>query len=121
MLGHLSESHPDPNLDPDPGPTKCARILTQFNGAGFGQTDFLDALGLGLGRFNGLRALALGDLLDAVVFGVGRQFNGGLELAILALDLLRLDFDLLATLDDVDLDLLVSDFLPDFGRLQFVG
>lgn len=64
---------------------------------------------------------ALGDRLQAVALRLGGQAHGGVQFALLALHLLLLDLDLLAPLHYVDLDLLVSDLLPDLGGLELVG
>jgi hypothetical protein len=59
--------------------------------------------------------------LDAVTFSFGGQTHRGGEFSLLALHLLLLNFNHLAPLHHLDLNLFVSDALPDLCSLQLVG
>lgn len=65
--------------------------------------------------------LSLGDLLDAVGFGLGRPLHGGDELLLLPDDLFLFDVDLLLALHHLDLDFLLADLLLLPGALELVG
>uniref|UniRef100_A0A182M4C7 Uncharacterized protein n=1 Tax=Anopheles culicifacies TaxID=139723 RepID=A0A182M4C7_9DIPT len=70
--------------------------------------------------FDRLRALTLGDRLHSVAFRLGRQLYGRGQFALLSIDFLRFDLDLLAALYDIDLNFLVTNALTNLGCLQFV-
>jgi len=63
---------------------------------------------------------SLSQLLHLVGFRLGRSLHGGDELLFSAVDLLLLNGDLLLPLHHLDLNLLQTDLLLLFGRLQFV-
>ena len=69
----------------------------------------------------GLLLVSLGQLLQLVLLGLGRLPDGALQLLLPSLDLLGLDSDLLAPLDDSDLHVLLLDPLLRLGGLQLVG
>lgn len=64
--------------------------------------------------------LSLSQLLHLVGFGLGGPLHGGDELLVGTHDLLLLNTDLLLPLHDLNFDLLQTDLLLLFGRLQLV-
>lgn len=63
---------------------------------------------------------SLSQLLHLVGFGLGGSLHRGDELLVHADDLLLLNSDLLLPLHHLDFDLLQTDLLLLFGRLQLV-
>ena len=66
-------------------------------------------------------ALGFGQRFQAEALGFGGLAHCGLQLPLAARDLLLLQLDLLAPLDDFDFHLLAADFLLGAGALQFIG
>ena len=64
--------------------------------------------------------LTLGHCLNLVCLSLGRQLDCSNQLLLLPLDLLVLDLNLLPSLHNLDLDLLIPDSLLDLGCLQFI-
>lgn len=64
--------------------------------------------------------LSLSQLLHLVGFSLGRSLHHSDELLLSAVDLLLLDSDLLLPLHHLDFDLLQTDLLLLFGRLQLI-
>ena len=65
--------------------------------------------------------LAFGERLHLVGLCLGRPLHNRNKLLVLSHDLLLFDLDLLASLNDIDLNLLRADLLLFFGALQLVG
>lgn len=64
--------------------------------------------------------MPLSQLLHLVGFGLGRSLHSSDELLVSALDLLLLNSDLLLPLHHLDFDLLQTNLLLLFGRLQLI-